>query len=234
MKTHPLLLVALLASLAASPATAVTINLSTPTGGGWGLDQGYGCLHGAPGGCTDTFNDIYTLAVAAPGTGTLDVAALAAGNTTADLSVTVPSSLFSQVAPAPSTLVTFSNTSYTASAVPVLVSSSGAQWSITQFGAATATAAGTHTDTPLTGVPIAFNDAAGLSSLNCLVDKLTLQGQCGFTVGGLLDFTLPIGPGSTAVDFVHTFNLLTTPEPSTAVLVVLGFAGIGLTGRRRI
>jgi MYXO-CTERM domain-containing protein len=230
MKIRHLLFGALLA-LAASPATAVTITLSSPSG--FGLDQGYGCLDGASGGCSDTFNTIYSLAGFWPGSGTLNVAVLAAGLTTADVSVAVATSLFSQVAPAPAAAVTFSSTSYAATSIPILVSSFGTQWSITQFGGATATVSGSHTDLPLAGVPLAFSDTTGLSSLNCLVDKVTLIGQCGFTVGGGADFTIPIGPGLTAVDFVHTLNLLSTPEPSTAALALLGLAAIAITGRRR-
>ncbi len=230
MKARHLLFGALLA-LAASPATAVTLTLSSPSG--FGLDQGYGCLDGASGGCSDTFNTIYSLAGFWPGSGTLDVAALVAGVTTADVSVAVPTSLFSQVAPAPATAVTFSGTSYSATGIPILVSSSGTQWSIVQLGGATATVSGTHTDVPLAGVPLAFSDATGLSSLNCLVDKVSLVGQCGFTVGGGADFTIPIGPGLTQVDFVHTLNLLSTPEPTTLALMLAGLAGLALRGSRR-
>jgi hypothetical protein len=80
--------------------------------------------------------------------------------------------------------------------------------------------------------PFSFVDSVAFGTLTC---DDSLAGQCGFTVG-LDPDELVLDVGTTGsgqpYEFLMTFNTV-VPEPSTALLLGLGLAGLGALGRRR-
>lgn len=93
------------------------------------------------------------------------------------------------------------------------------------LGPAAGSAVGTYTELDaggaLVGGPTAFGEATQYTALLCLFSGST--GQCGFTVGALRDFDLPVAGES--LDFRETFNFGVTsaavPEPSSALVFAL-------------
>jgi hypothetical protein len=78
-----------------------------------------------------------------------------------------------------------------------------------------------------TGVPEPFNTSLGCDVLNCK----TLN----FSGGGIVTFDLSPYNGSSQFFVLNseTFNFGVVPEPSTASLLLIAFAGLAVMGRRR-
>lgn len=213
-----------------SLAAAFTVSLTSP--GAFGLTIGYACLDSAG---TCSTSQVLSLDATADGSGTLTLSAAPSANAvlTATLSVSVASLGMSGSGVGVVDGIDMTTVGYSGS-VTVLVINSGSNWNIVQTAAGTGSVAGTQEQfdgaSSVLG-PAAFSDGnVAVGSLNCLVDKITFVGTCGFDFGASRDFTLAVD--GTATDFVHRFNM-SVPEPAALVLVALGSLGLAWVGRQR-
>jgi hypothetical protein len=213
-----------------SLAAAFTVGLTSP--GVFGLDLGYACLDTAG---TCSTSQLLSLDATADGTGTLTLSAAptAGASLSATLSVSVTSLGMSGTGVGVVDGVDMTSVSYSGSTT-VLVINAGANWNLVQTAPGGGSVSGSYEQfdgaTSVDG-PDAFSDASvAIGSLNCLINKITFAGTCGFDFGASRDFTLAVD--GTATDFVHRFNM-SVPEPAALALVAAGSLGLAWLGRRR-
>ena len=198
------LAVAGLWALSTTGAWALTLQI---VGGGLtATNLNYGCPAGS---ANCQVSQDFTLTSAASASGTIDINA---AGTLATISLYVPSVSFTPTGGgAP---IVFSAATYAGTASVLSTASS-----ITGLGPGAGSVSGNANASPFAVYPSIFN-------LNCAIPGGT--GQCGLTFGRT-GFT-----GVAGQDWVHTFNVTVTtvPEPATALLAVLGVAGLLLRTRR--
>lgn len=205
---RPAALVLALSVLAiTSAAEALTINTATSS-----IDQGFGC--------TDSFcafDIIYELDASSAVSGTFDITA-----GTLSFAISLPSATFSYNdvgSDGGVTSVDFTGVTYSGSFA--VVDEGGGLFSF-QDQSSTVSVSGTLTPNGA-GAFVAFNLGsvnttgicnAGVSSLTC-----GLQFGAGFS-------PMPISVNAQSRYFRHTLDIRNVPEPSTALLVVLGLAAL--------
>lgn len=158
---------------------------------------------------------------AGSGSGTLGLS-----GTTLIFSISLPSSTFLPTTGPNDNGVTqlvFTNTTYAGTAT--LLNLGFGAYSIT---GGTASISGTQTPTGA-GVAGPFSALSSLLSGSCF-DSGPLGVTCGIIFSASNDFNFAVN-GQTRY-FTHTLNVTAVPEPTTAMLVLAGLFGLGLTGRR--
>ena len=224
--------VAVIAPLAAN-ASPVVYSITTD-----GLDGAHICSSAASCLTTKTFQ--YAPPVAngsdpASGSITLDSAA-----GTVAFNVSVASATFLAIGDVPDNGVDeieFTTLNYTGTLTGVAFTPSGPNTTISWTAQTIATVTGNY-EQLLNGGNVngadAFIETARVSAGLC---TLTSFGHltCGFVFGTGGPFELPVGSDALTVNrrIVHSLNVVTVPEPGTAILVALGVAGMGVRSRKR-
>lgn len=222
----------LIAPLAAS-ATPVVYTITTD-----GLDGAHICTNVA-GNCTGTKTFQYAPPVSNgldPATGTITLDSSAG---TVAFNISVASATFlaiGDVADNGVDEIEFTTLNYTGTLTGVSFTPSGPNTTISWTAQTIATVTGSYEQLLNGGNvngPDAFSKPARMNAGGC---TLTSFGNltCGFILGPGGPFDLSVGPDATPVTrrVVHTLNVAAVPEPSTAILMALGVAAIGL--RRRM
>jgi hypothetical protein len=204
-------------------ATAVSYALTSP--GPLGIDVGFGCVTGTPG-CSGSPD--YTLDSTADATGTFDVTGSGVATASLLLSVSDPIALSGGPIGADAIdHVEFLGASLSFAGISMLESPlAGGITSYTQLNNVTGSFSGTFVVSSGGSIigSTPFATTATLNALSCT----TPSGQCGFNLI-LPSFLIPSGE---SLDFTLQANML-VPEPSTALMVAIGLAGLGIHRRRR-
>lgn len=204
------------ALLLASSASGLTVAVSP---GSPGLDQGFG-YSGCPSCVT-----AYTLSGPAPvGSGSIQFTNNLAPIELVQLSLVSVSPVFVSGLDS----VTFSLLTYSVSVNATVLPLGGGFFLVQQSGAASGSVAGSYTATAGGSGAISL-PSVDVNSLQCVVTAAGV-GSCGVTFGRN-GFPVTVGAGSLL--FQHTFNLV-VPEPSTLALLLAGFGGLAVAGRRRL
>jgi hypothetical protein len=197
----------------ASLAQALTINTATSS-----LDQGIGCSSASF--CVPGFN-VYDLDDPAPLSGTFDLT----GGTTLDYSINLASATLSVLSGTDGgvTSVEFSNGTFSGS-VSVALETSGL-YSVTDQPS---TVSGTLIPTG-SGLPVAFN-LSGVNTSGTCNDAPGLSLTCGLVFGAGTPMEIEVNGVPRYFTLTNDIRSV-VPEPSTALLMGLGF-GV-LAGKRR-
>jgi PEP-CTERM motif len=231
MKRNALLGLVTVFGLALLPVQALAA--STLTVFDWGIDAGYICQTNAQ--CLSGSNTNFTYDAplagfdAATGSITLDKV-----GGTIDISISVASFTFLDTSGAVNGVdeIRFTNVTYIGTGLPVSISGN-----TVTVNSGAVTVSGTYEQLGAGGTVVvvaaqAFSSPANVSSGSCLLAASVWT--CGFDFGPGGPTLLGIGATPVNKKFVHTFNLLLTPEPGTGLLLGAGVAALAAARRRRV
>ena len=184
-------------------SSAFATSLTVASGGLIATNANYGCPAGSAN-CLTSLD--FQLASQAKATGSI---VTNGAGTQATISFDIASASFSPV-PGPGSNDVFTNVHYSGT-VSVFSTSTIISQTLPGTGIVTGLLNGTPFSTP-----------SSIANLTCALSGGT--GQCGVAFG-------PQSFTAGSQNWLHTFNVLVTPEPATLALVLFGLAGLGF--RRR-